>query len=127
MTSKTERQASDFTPGTPNAIDGATSSTAYSLSGLTLSAGSYMAIRLDGGGTRAHVRFGTADTVTVDRTTRNTGSPPASVAASNAPHISVADGEGYVHVRIPADSTHLALQCEDASGVVRIMHATGLG
>ena len=45
MTSKTERQASDFTPGTPNAINGATSSTAYEIADLGLSAGSYMALR----------------------------------------------------------------------------------
>lgn len=127
MTSKTERQASDFTPGTPNAINGATSSTAYEIADLGLSADSYMALRLDGGGTRAHVRFGSVVGTTVDYTARNTGSPPDSVAATDAPHITVSDGEGYVHVRIPASTTHLALQCELASGVVRIMHATGLG
>lgn len=125
--SKTERQASDFTPGTPNAINGATSSTSYEIGDLGLTADTYMALRLDGGGTRAHVRFGTVVGVTVDHTARNTGTPPDSVAATNAPHITVADGEGWLHVRIPAGTTHLALQTEAASGVVRIMHATGVG
>ena len=125
--STTERQASDFTPGTPNAINGATSSTAYEIADLGLAAGSYMAVRLDGGGTRAHIRFGTVVGTTVDYTARNTGTPPDSVSATNAPHITVADGEGYVHVRIPALTTHLALQTEAATGVVRIMHATGTG
>lgn len=125
--STTERQASDFTPGTPNAIAGATSSTAYEIADLGLTAGTYMALRLDGGGTRAHIRFGTVVGVTVDHTARNTGTPPDSVAATNAPHITAADGEGWVHVRIPASTTHLALQTEAAAGVVRIMHATGVG
>lgn len=125
--STTERQASDFTPGTPNAINGATSSTAYAIADLGLSAGSYMAFRLDGGGTRAHIRFGAVVGTTVDHTARNTGTPPASTAAVAAPHISAADGEGWIHVRIPAGTTHLALQTEAAAGVVRLMHATGLG
>lgn len=125
--STVERQAADFTPGVPQKFAGATASTAYEIGDLGLTAGTYMCMRLDGGGTRAHVRFGTVVGVTVDYTATNTGTPPDSVAATNAPHLTATDGAGYEHIRIPAGTTHLALQCEAASGVVRIMSATGTG
>lgn len=125
--STVERQAADFTPGTPQKFAGATASTSYEIADLGLTAGTYMCMRLDGGGTRAHVRFGAVVGVTVDYTATNTGTPPDSVAAANAPHLTATENAGYEHVRIPAGTTHLALQCEAAAGVVRLMSATGTG
>lgn len=127
MSSTVERQAADFTPGTPHKFAGATGSTSYLISDLGLTAGTYMCMRLDGGGTRAHIRFGSVVGVTVDYSTTDTGSPPNATAASNAPHLTATQDAGYEHVRIPAGTTHLALQCEAAAGVVRIMSATGTG
>lgn len=127
MSSSVERQAADFTPGTPNKFAGSVTSTAYEIGDLGLTAGTYMCMRLDGGGTRAHIRFGTVVGTTVDYTATNTGTPPDSTAAVDAPHLTASQDAGYEHVRIPAGTTHLALQCEAAAGVVRIMSATGTG
>lgn len=123
MTSTVERMASDFTPGTPNARTTVTTAERILLSDAGIAAGDYVLFRSHGA--YSYVRFGDV-TVTVDHTTRNTGTPPATVAAANAPHIALDPGEEK-RFRVPAGATYLSHISDVTTGVLRFGGATGAG
>lgn len=124
MSSRIERMAADDTAGTPNARTNVTSAEVILLTDAGLVAGQFAKFLTTT--TTTHIRWGTAGTVTVDHTTRNTGTPPATTAAANAPHETLVAGIEK-RMRIPPGTTHFAHISEAATGVLRFCDATGEG
>ena len=124
MTSRIERMAADNTAGTPNARTNVAAAEVILLTDAGLVAGQFALFSTTT--TTTHIRWGTSGSVTVDNTTRNTGTPPATIAAANAPHETLFAGIPQ-RFRIPPGTTHFAHISEAATGVLRFRDATGEG
>lgn len=116
--------ADNAATGAPNAIDNSTSSVAIELADAGIAAGDFVSFLTTM--TTTHIRWGTSAAVTCDHTTRNTGTPPDTVPAANAPHVTLI-ASAPQRVRVPAGVTHMAVISEAASGVLRFVKTVGQG
>lgn len=117
-------EADNAAGGSPNAINNTASSVAYTLLDAGIVAGDF--VNFITTSTTTHIRWGTTSGVTVDHSARNSGTPPATTPATNAPHVTLLASVPQ-RVRVPAGVTHMAVISEAASGVLRFVKAVGQG